>query len=212
MINRYLNAFLVTPLLVASLNAHAISTVNDPVPLTQQIAVADILVLVELQAAVAEHEVDLNISGQKDSAYVFLDIPMTLIETFKLDGDTNTENLAEWEEPLLRIMRTEKSALSDGLVFPAEPGRQVIVALQRDSLVKDAPPAFVVSQQSYHLLEGDTLTVLHDGKPIDKLSLDHFRELLEKDRERIEKEYALSEPEEIRKDSPDIDILELYEQ
>jgi len=203
-----LTTMFAAPLLLVSLTTQAFTTIDAPVPLDQQIALADILVLAELQPVVAEHEVTLDISGLENPTRLFVDMPMKVIEIFKFSENEMIKDFVEQKEPILRLHRSEKQALNDGLAFPAETGRQVIVSLQSDRLVKDAPSAYVISQQSYHFLEGDTVLVLHDGKAIDKLSLDDFEQLLAKDRERIEKQAELTEPAEVSENAKELEILE----
>lgn len=208
MIKYTVRALLTASLLATTCHVQAFSQWNTPLAIADQIAQADILVLAELQSVVAEYEVKLNISGEENPVRLFQDIPIKIIETFKMADNKEGEEFQNQNPPILRMLRSDKSESNDGMAFPAEPGRQVIVALQRDKLVDDAPTAYVVSQQAYHLLEGDTILVLHDGEPVDKLSFDQFNELLEKDRERIKEQAAIAEPDEVRENTPQDGIME----
>ena len=192
--------------------AAAESRLDAPVPLVDQIALADVLVLGELQSAVDEHEIELNASGETNAQISFLDVPVKVLQYFKIAEDVLTDDsLLSGDEFLLRMFRREGSPFFDSLVFPADPGRLVIMSLKRDTLVPQGKPAFVVQQQAFFTVEADTVSVLHDGETIDNLSLDQFEQLVKADRSRIDEELAEAEPANIAEQMLPVEIEELLE-
>lgn len=183
--------------------AYANSVYEESPGIDVQIRGAEMLAIIEIIDAGKRHVIEWNASGDAPKELVVTDMPFKVVDLLK--GEPAEELM---DSPVLRVAVNSDPKSSQPMAFPVKVGQMALVSLTADTLMPQKEgSAYAVKQETYHLLDGDSVQLLDNGKVIDKLTLDDIRQQVAVDAERLEKLEAMAEPEEVRQSTPPATVV-----